>query len=243
MTTAPERDPNFDNVDPLGDTYREAITNPRRVARALADHRTALLVIDVQYLDAAPDHGVFATEQAGVSEAAKAYYFDRLRKDVLPNIRLLQDAFRSRGMEVIHTRICSLTQDGRDRSEGHKRLHLHAAPGSKEAEFLPEVAPMGDEIVLNKTASGVFNATNIEYILRNMGITALFVVGVYTNECVETSARDACDRGFLVTVIDDACATVTPDLHDASLRTMKDRYARVINTEDALQELIEEVHI
>ena len=113
---------------------------------------------------------------------------------------------------------------------------LHAAPGSKEAEFLPEIAPKGDEIVINKTASGVFNATNLEYLLRNMNITGLFVVGVYTNECVSTTIRDACDLGFYVTLIEDGCATVTPELHNATIRTLKDRYARVLTTDEAVKE-------
>ncbi|HEY9149676.1 MAG TPA: isochorismatase family cysteine hydrolase, partial [Gammaproteobacteria bacterium] len=148
----------------------------------------------------------------------------------------LQDCFRSNGLEVIHTRIQSLTKDGRDRSAGHKRLGLHAAPGSKEAEFLPEIAPKGDEIIINKTASGVFNATNLDFILRNMGITGLFVCGVYTNECISTAVRDACDLGYYTTLIDDACATVTPELHEATIRTLKDRYSRVLTTDQAVRE-------
>ncbi|MCB0256635.1 MAG: cysteine hydrolase, partial [Anaerolineae bacterium] len=91
--------------------------------------------------------------------------------------------------------------------------------------------------VINKTASGVFNATNIEYILRNMGITGLFIVGVYSNECVSTAIRDACDLGFYVTLIDDGCATVTPELQHATVTTMKDRYARVMTTDQAVAEL------
>jgi nicotinamidase-related amidase len=114
---------------------------------------------------------------------------------------------------------------------------LHAPPGSKEAEFLEEVAPMGDEIVINKTASGVFNATNLEYILRNLNITGLFVTGVYTNECVSTAIRDACDLGFYVTLVEDACATVTEELQKATVRTVKDRYARVLATDEAIKEI------
>ena len=170
---------------------------------------------------------------------AQEYYFDRLKYTVLPNVRRLQDAFRSRGLEVIHTRIQSLTQDGRDRGIGHKRLGLHAAPGSKEAQFLELVAPLENEIVINKTASGVFNATNIAYILRNLEITGLFVVGVYSNECVSTAIRDACDLGFYVTLISDGCATVTPELQRATITTMKDRYARVMTTKDAVTEIQE----
>lgn len=230
--------PEFLNVDPLEETYRESISEAPGVIESLEKHRTALLVIDVQYLDAAPGYGVFADlENSGVAQESQEYYFKRLDHIVLPNIRRLQDRFRDAQLEIIHTRIMSMTRNGRERGAGHKRLGLHAAPGSKEAEFLPEVAPKGDEIIINKTASGVFNATNIEYVLRNLGITGLFVCGVYTNECVSTSVRDACDRGFYTTLISDACATVTPQLHNATIATLKDRYARVLNTDEALKEI------
>jgi nicotinamidase-related amidase len=235
-------DKQYLHVDPLADTYRESLTEIPAVQKSLSQHRTALLVIDLQYLDAAPGHGVFADmEQSGVPPEAQQYYFERLHHVVLPNVRRLQDTFRDRKLEVIHTRIQSLTMDGRDRSAGHKRLGLHAPPGSKEAEFLPEVAPKGDEIIINKTASGVFTATHLEYILRNMGITGLYVCGVYTNECVSTTVRDAADLGFYTTLINDACATVTPELHNATIRTIQDRYARVMTTDQAIHEIRETV--
>jgi len=228
----------FVDVDPLREAYRESITHSPDVTRSLEAHKTALLCIDMQYLDAAPGFGVFANAEAsGVPFEAQEYYFDRLKYTVLPNVRRLQDAFRARGLEVIHTRIRSLTKDGRDRSPGHKRLGLHAAPGSKEAQFLEEIAPMENEIVIDKTASGVFTSTNMNYILRNMEITGLFVVGVYSNECVSTAIRDACDLGYYVTLISDGCATVTPELQRATMITMKDRYARVLNTEEAIEEI------
>jgi nicotinamidase-related amidase len=228
------------NVDPLEESYRESIAEAPGVVESIEKHKTALLVIDLQYLDAAPGFGVFAdAEKSGVPREAQEYYFKRLDHVVLPNVRRLQDKFRDQGMEVIHTRIMSITMDGRERSAGHKRLNLHAPPGSKEAEFLVEVAPKGDELVINKTASGVFNATNLEYILRNMGINGLFICGVYTNECVSTTVRDACDRGFYTTMINDACATVTPQLHHATIETIRDRYARVMTTDDAIKEIKE----
>jgi nicotinamidase-related amidase len=229
---------NFRNIDPLKEAYRESITHSPAVTRSLELHKTALLCIDMQYLDAAPGYGVFADADAsGVPHEAQEYYFNRLDEIVLPNVRRLQDAFRERELEVIHTRIQSLTNDGRDRSPGHKRLNLHAAPDSKEAEFLEQIAPIENEIVINKTASGVFTSTNIQYILRNMEITGLFVVGVYSNECVSTAIRDACDLGFYVTLISDGCATVTPELQQATITTMKDRYARVLTTDEAIAEI------
>ncbi len=225
-------------VDPLRDAYREKIAEAAGRTHSLQRHDTALLCIDMQYLDAAHGFGVFAdVGSSGLPLESQSYYFQRLNQLVLPNVRRLQDAFRANRLEVIHTRIQSLTQDGRDRGPGHKRLNLHAPPGSKEAEFLPAVAPHGDEIIINKTASGVFASTNIEYVLRNLGITGLFVVGVYSNECVSTAVRDACDLGFFVTLISDAIATVTPELQGATETTMKDRYARLMSTDEALAEI------
>ncbi len=228
----------FDNIDPLRDAYRTHLTDAHEVEIAIRQDHVALLCIDMQYLDAARGWGVFAPgPQAVVPPQAEDYYFERLESLALRNVRRLQDAFRRQRLEVIHTRIRSLTQDGRDRGPGHKRLGLHAAPGSKEAEFLEEVAPRGDEIVLNKTASGVFVSTNLEYVLRNLEVNALYIVGVYTNECVETTARDASDLGFFTTVIEDACATVTPELHNSSLNTLRDRYARILSTDAAIREI------
>lgn len=231
---------NFDALDPLREQYRGTLISTRMLREQLARHHVALLCIDLQYLDAARGYGVFADIAAsGVPLEAQEYYFDQLENVILPNVRRLQDAFRARGLEVIHSRIQSHTRDGRDRSPGHKRLNLHAPPGSKEAEFLEQVAPIGDEIVLNKTASGVFNSTNLQYLLRNLDITSLFIVGVYSNECVSTAVRDACDLGFYVSLIEDGCTTVTPELQNATIATIRDRYARVMTTDQAVNEIIQ----
>lgn len=233
----PKEDPHL-HKDPLKEIYHDKIVDHPEQFQALISHDTALLCIDIQYLDAAEGYGVFREpDKSGVPEEGRRYYFDRLKQTVIPNTQKLQNAFREHKLEVVHTRIKSLTKDGRDRSEGHKRLKLLAPPGSKEAEFLDEIAPIDDEIVIDKTASGVFPSTNLHYVLRNMGINALFVLGVYTNECVESTVRYACDLGYFVTIISDACATVTPELHNASLATLKDRYARVITTEQALEDI------
>lgn len=228
--------------DPLRQTYLEHVVDKSQQLRLLSTRDTALLCIDMQYLDAADGYGVFAEpDNSGVSKAGRRYYFSSLKEWVLPNVRSLQDSFRAADLEVIHVRIQALTRDGRDRSSGHKRLDLLAAPNSKEAEFLPEVAPMGDEIVINKTASGVFSSTNLNYVLRNLGTKSLVVCGVYTNECVDTTVRDACDLGYFVTVVEDACTTVTPELHEASLKTLRDRYARIVTTDEAVEAVQTEV--
>lgn len=224
--------------DPLREVYRESlIENPRR-RQDLRNRDVALICIDMQYLDAAEGYGLFREDSTSpIPLEEMRYYFDRLQDTVLPNVHNLQNCFRVHDLEVIHVRIQSLTRDGRDRSKGHKRLGLHAAPGSGDACFLEEVAPVGDEIIINKTASGVFSSTNLHYVLRNLEIGSIYVVGVYTNECVETTVRMACDLGYFVTMVDDCCATQTPDLHDASIRALRDRYARVVSTDQAIEEI------
>ncbi len=232
-----------DSVDPLMPIYRESLAENPKHEKDLRNRSTALLCIDMQYLDAAEGHGLFADQGSSpIPLEQMRYYFDRLKETVLPNVHNLQNCFRYHGLEVIHVRIQSLTRDGRDRGKGHKRLELHAAPNSSDACFLEEVAPVGDEIVINKTASGVFSSTNLHYVLTNLGISSVYVVGVYTNECVETTVRDACDLGYLVTMVDDCCATVTPELHEASLQTLRDRYARVISAEEAMTLIESEVN-
>lgn len=225
-------------VDPLKPIYRESLIENPAHERNLRSRDTALLCIDLQYLDAAEGYGLFKDyETSPIPLDEMTYYFTQLREKVIPNVHNLQNCFRSYGLEVIHVRIQSLTRDGRDRSKGHKRLELHAAPGSGEACFLEEVAPVGDEIVINKTASGVFSSTNLHYVLNNLGIGALYIVGVYTNECVETTVRDACDLGYLVTLVEDCCTTVTPGLQEASLKTLRNRYARIVTAEEAMDDI------
>lgn len=228
----------YEDVDPLKEVYHESVIDHPSHFQSLRRRETALLVIDMQYLDAAEGYGIFKdADSSGVPHEAQAYYFKELKERVIPNIQELQKNCRANGIEVIHTRIQSLTKDGRDRGPGHKRLGILAAPGSKEAEFLEEVAPIGDEIVINKTASGVFASTNLNYVLQNMGIKALMVVGVYTNECVETTIRAACDLGYMVTMVHDCCTTVTPELHNGTIASLKDRYARVIDTDEAVKDI------
>jgi len=219
--------------DPRSEQYRESLTDAPEIKETIQHGHVALLCIDMQYFDA-EGYGILK----GASSEIVDYYFDRLLRIVTPNIRKLQQFFRDQKLEVIHTRIQSFTRDGRDRSPSHKRLGIHAAPGSKEAEFLPEVAPADDEIVFNKTSSGVFTSTNIDYVLRNLGIESLFVCGVHTNECVSSSVRSACDEGFFVTLVSDACAAITPEQHYAAIQSLRDRYARILSMNEVIEAIL-----
>ena len=225
-----------DYLDPLKEYYHDnvAIDYQERLEN-FKQKGIALLVIDMQYLDAAKGFGMFKDiTVSGIPGDQQKYYFDTLEEYVIPNIQALLRLFRKNNMEIIHTRIQSLALDGRDRSAFHKRLGLHAPPGSKEAEFIPEVAPIENEIVMNKTASGVFSSTNLNYVLQNLDVHEIVVAGVYSNECVETTIRDACDLGYLVSMIEDACTTVTPQLHQATITTLRNRYAEIVTTKQII---------
>lgn len=154
----------------------------------------------------------------------------------MPNVQRLLHAARSNGAEVIYTTIESLTQDGRDRSLLHKLTKMNYPKGSWEAKVLTEIAPMGDEIVLPKTGSGVFNTTILEYLLRNIGIESIIVVGLITDQCVDMALRDGADRGFLMICASDACTTYTEHAHESALRAQF-RSVKIATTAELVLEL------
>ena len=187
--------------------------------------RTALLLIDTQNY----------VWNAGV--ALRQPYFDEtLRKTVIPNLRHLCDAFRAAGAEVMYTVMENLTSDGRDRSLDYKLSKFFIAKGSWDAKVLDDLAPGGDEIVLPKTSSGVFNSTNIEYLLRNIGIDTLIVTGFLTDQCVDHTLRDAADRGFYPVCVSDACATHSESRHRNALGAFAG-YCRTVSTADLVAEI------
>jgi len=197
---------------------------------------TTLLVIDMQYSDASMDHGVFALKRERGLDAGLNYYAEAL-DTIVPNIRRLQDLCRGGGIEVMFSRIQSMTADGRDRGLIHKNLEIHSPPGSKEAAVLEEIAPKGDEIVFSKTTGSVFNSTTIHQVLINMGIRNLILCGVMTSGCVESAARDAADLGYGVVVVSDASASWTAELHEASLRVMNGVFSRIQTTDEVLAKI------
>jgi nicotinamidase-related amidase len=197
---------------------------------SLSAGRAALLVVDLQrgFCDRE------VSEDLGF--AGSDHFWYRVDDLVLPNAQRLTKAAREAGVEVIYTVIEALTEDGRDRSLDHKRSDFLIPRGSPGGEVMPQIAPQGDEMVIPKSASGIFNATNIDYILRNLGVERLCIFGVYSHQCIESAVRDAADRGYLVTLVADACAAKTEEQEAATAAGMK-AYARVVATEDVLKEL------
>jgi nicotinamidase-related amidase len=174
---------------------------------------TAILLVDLQRVWLEPGLDPHHPER----RADHPFYWET-RERTIPNNERLLKAARSAGIEVLHTIIRSLTKDGRDRSLDHKLTPIHVPPDAPEALPPAALAPAGDEILLPKTSSGVFNSTNIDYVLKNLGIRQLIVTGIMTDQCVDMAVRDAADRGYLVTCVSDACAAATRERHDGALK-------------------------
>lgn len=93
--------------------------------------------------------------------------------------------------------------------------------GSWDGKVIDELEPLDDEIWLPKGSSSVFVSTHIDYLLRNLVIKQLVIGGLIPDQCVESAIRDACDLGYLVTQVTDACLTYSQQRHDYSLRTIR----------------------
>jgi nicotinamidase-related amidase len=184
--------------------------------------RTALIIIDMQRDFLEP----------GGFGAALGNDVSRLKAAVGP-IRSVLDASRTAGLLVIHTR------------EGHRpdlsdapphkvergdpamrigasgpmgRILVRGEPGH---DIIPELYPTVGEPVIDKPGKGAFYQTDLELMLKNRGIQTLLVCGVTTEVCVNTTVREANDRGFRCIVLSDCCASYFPEFHAAGLAMIK----------------------
>lgn len=194
---------------------------------------TALVVVDMQYFDAARDAG----EGQTAKDLGVARYFDDYFEQIdaiTPRIAQLLDAFRRKKVEIAHLRVAEVTRDSRD--VGLKQLvrGLIVPIDSKEAEFLPGLEPAEDEIVINKSASGVFPATNFDRLLRNIGIKSLIFTGTSTSGCIQSAIYDALDLGYEVVLVSDACADATSDSQAAAIASFAGTGVHVTTTADLL---------
>lgn len=199
------------------------------------DH-SGLLFIDVQNFVAHRDGAEFDGLSDAEFDTKYGWFFDQLKTRVIPNMQTLQKGFRAAGIEVLYTTIESLTKDGRDRSLDYKITGFNVPKGSWDGKVIDELAPGDDEVVFPKSSSSVFISTHIDYVLRNLGVKQLVIAGLVTDQCVESAIRDACDLGYLVTQVTDACMSYTQERHDHSLQTIKG-YCRQVTTRELLDEI------
>ena len=165
-----------------------------------------LLLVDLQ-------HGTCGDAQPRPRPA----FDQRFRAATLPAAQRALALARASGLEVIHTVIANLTTDGRDRSLDYKRCAMGFPPGSRAAAVIEELEPQAHELVLAKSSSSPFSSTTLDYLLRNIGIRTLVVIGLLTDQCIDHTVKDAADRGYRVVCLTDACQAETPERHDQAL--------------------------
>ena len=200
--------------------------------------RAALVMIDMQYATGSRQ-GALARKLQAEGSRVGDYRFARIEQQVLPNTLRLRTHFSQLGRPVLHVTIGAAHADALDAPLHMRRLftEFRNFVGSREHEILDELKPLPGEHVLRKTTIGAFASTNIDSLLRALGCEQLYMAGVSTNMCVETTAREAADRGYLVTLVEDACGTTHEDLHHVTLRNFQRLFGRVRSTDQALAEM------
>jgi biuret amidohydrolase len=228
-------------------SWRERIKHLPGVAPtfALEPARTALLLVDMQYACASRDHQIGAFYRATFPELGERY-FDRVEQVVLPTQQRLLEQFRARGLRVIYLTIGSELPDGADLlPHGRNRDRVVGAAMGRppavwrhdpERQIMAEVAPRSDELVINKLSKGAFNSSNLDQVLRNLGIDSLVVGGVATHACVALTAQDAADRGYKTVIVEDACAA-PEEVHENTLLNYALLYGPVLNADEVLEQL------
>jgi nicotinamidase-related amidase len=191
---------------------------------------TALLVIDIQ--------NTYLADKDTPEETVRWQpFYERMRETVIPNTARMIDECRKRGVEVLFARIACQKTDGRDRSLSQKKPgfnYLLLPKDEEDGQIVPELAPMGDEIVVTKTTDSALTGTNLRMLLHNMDIKDVIVTGIFTDQCVSSSVRSLVDESFSVVVVDDCCAAATMELHRHELEIINMIYCHVVQLDEAL---------
>ena len=208
--------------------------------------RAALVLIDMQNYGCTPDVGLMQMLSERYPEIAR-YYVPRVTEAAVPNARRLLEGFRAVRRHVVFTRHGPLLADGSDMIARRRRRDVEALAstgtpalwhrGTFEHEVIGSLAPVAGELVVDKNTSSPFNSTGIEGLLRNMDVETLVLAGMATDMCVETTARDAADRGFNVIVAEDATATFFEHHHRAALSGFARVFGQVWESADVLAAL------
>lgn len=150
--------------------------------------------------------------------------------------RKLLERFRASGWPVVHVQHLPKGQAEPAPATGDEAYRIH-----------PSVLPAKGETVIGKHHANAFRDTDLLAALRRAGARRLVIAGMQTHMCVEAATRHAADLGFEVVVVHDACATralrfgttevPAAQVHAAALASMSGSYARVVSTDELLEEL------
>lgn len=182
--------------------------------------RAALLIIDMQndfVLDGAP---------LRVAQA----------RDLIPKILEILGHFRAGNQPVFHV-LRVHRRDGSDveiiRQELFEKQPF-AVEGTHGAQVVDELSPAPGEYVIHKTRMSAFIGTELDLMLRNLGITDLIVTGIQTPNCIRTSVFDAIAYNYHVTLIEDAVGAKNDTIHHANVQDMANIDVRIMKTREFL---------
>jgi nicotinamidase-related amidase len=164
--------------------------------------------------------------------SAKGYTAYNAEYGVTAKVQQLQNQFRAKGFPVIHVRV-GFSADYREQPKSSPlmgRAHEFGAflMNAWGTEFFTETAPQANEKIITKHRVSAFYATELELLLRTQNIRDIYLAGVATDMVVESTARDAHDRDFITTVVEDCCIAAKREDHQHSLQAMK-KIAHVIS--------------
>lgn len=199
----------------------------------LVPKETALLVIDVQntYLQR-PERSLLSAEEQRRYDLWTPFH-ERMQKSVIPNTAKMLELARRQGIECLFARIACHTADGRDRSLSQKMPgwnNLLLPKNDLPSQLVPELQPVGDEIVVTKTTDSALTGTNLRLILHNLGIKTVICCGIFTDQCVSSTVRSLADESYAVIVLEDCCAAATDELHRKELEIINMIYCHVMSS-------------
>lgn len=191
----------------------------------LRKKKACLLVIDMQ--------------NEFLSESGGDFFHNAL--DIVPNVRRVIGACRKAAIPVIYTGHAheDPAVDGGLTAEWWPEIKEGRClvKGKKGAEIYGPIQPRrGERIIWKHRYSGFYN-TDLEVVLRGMGVTDLIITGILTNICCETTARDAFMRDFRVFFLADATATSEPEFHAATLKNLAYAFAYVLTVDSLLKQV------
>ncbi|KUI22059.1 isochorismatase [Mycobacterium sp. IS-1496] len=198
-----------------------------RLADLVAPGHTALVTQELQGAVVGPDAGL-----AALAEQA--------RRTALPNIARLLPVARAAGVAVVHC-LVQRRADGRGANHNAKlfavgRSGVAIEPGSPGAALLPEFGPEPDDLVLARWHGlGPMGGTDLDAILRNLGVTTIVAVGVSLNVAIPNLVMDAVNAAYRVVLPRDAVAGIPAEYGEAVIDNTLSLLATVTTTEGLLQ--------